>query len=153
MKRNNYQTPQVPFHALLYLNRVADYLVKERNLFQKIAVSDIDESDQAVYFRANDSPATRAGIAAFPRMISHNREHSNYPLLRNILADLEEWDVPALVLFSDHDTVFSIEQGKRLANRMNNARFELIAGAQHFLQYERLDEVASAIDTFLREGR
>lgn len=143
----------VPFHVLLRMNRVASYLMKERNLFQRIAVSDMDESDQAVYFRANDSPETRAGIAAFPYMIPYTREHSNYSQLRDILSELKEWNVPALVLFSDGDTIFSVEQGKQLARRMQNAQFELIADAGHFLQYERPDEVASAIDDFLQEDR
>lgn len=142
---------RIPFHVLLRVDRLADYLMKERNLFQKIAVSDMAESDQGVYLRANDSPATRAGIAAFPRMIPHNREHPNYSLLRTILTELKSWDIPALVLFSDGDNIFSVEQGKQLTERIQNARFELVAGAGHFLQYERPDKVASAIDDFLRE--
>lgn len=141
---------RVPFHVLLRVDRLADYLVKERNLFQKIAVSDMDKSDQGVYFRANDSPATRAGIAAFPRMIPHNREHPNYSRLRTLLTELKSWDIPALVLFSDGDNIFSVEEGKQLTKRIQNARFELVAGAGHFLQYERPDNVASAIDDFLR---
>lgn len=104
----------LPFHALLRMDRVADPLVKERNLFQRIGVSDMEEADQQVYLEANDSPETRAGIAAFPRMIPYDRDHPNYPLLDDILADLETWDIPALLLFSDGDTVFSPEQGERL---------------------------------------
>lgn len=141
------------FHVLLGTKRVADYLIKERNLFQRIAVSDMDESDQAVYFRANDEPATRAGIAAFPRMVPTSREHPDYPRLRSILTDLETWDVPALVLFSDRDTFFSAERGEQLADRMRDARFELVSGAGHFLQYEHPGDVATAIDAFLREER
>ncbi len=141
----------LPFHTLLRMKRLADYLLKELNLFQKMGVGVMDEADQAVYFRSNHSAATRAGIAAFPRMIPHRREHPNYPLLHDILAEVERWDIPALVLFSDRDSVFSAEQGERLAKRMKNAQFRSVVGAKHFLQYERPDEVASAIDNFLRE--
>lgn len=143
----------LPFHAFLRMNRIGGYLMKERNLFQRIAVWDMDKSDQAVYFRANDSPATRAGIAAFPSMIPYNREHSNYSKLRDILSSLEAWDIPALVLFSDGDTIFSVEQGKELARRMDDAEFELVSDAGHFLQYDRPGAVASAIDDFLRDQR
>ena len=141
----------LPFHVLLRLRPVADYLMKELNLFQKMGVAIMDEADQAVYFRANHSAATRAGIAAFPRMIPYHAGHHNYPLLRDILVAVERWDIPALVLFSDRDSVFSAGQGKRLANRMIDARFSLVAGAHHFLQYERTPEVASAIGSFLQE--
>lgn len=142
----------LPFHALLRLKRLADYLVKDRNLFQKMGVASMEEADQDIYFRANHNAATRAGIAAFPRMIPYRREHRYYPLLRDILAEVEDWNIPALVLFSDRGSVFSAGQGERLANRMENARFRLVAGAHHFLQYERAPEVAAAIDNFLQEG-
>jgi haloalkane dehalogenase len=141
----------LPFHVLLRLKRLADYLVKERNLFQKMGVASMDEADQAVYLQANHSAATRAGIAAFPRMIPYHRKHPNYPLLRDILSRVEAWDIPALVLFSDQGSVFSAGQGRRLAKRMKNAQFGLVAGARHFLQYEQASEVAAAIDDFLRE--
>lgn len=58
-----------PFHALLGVERVADYLMRERNLFQRSALPGMDAADRAVYFRANDDPATRAGIGAFPSMV------------------------------------------------------------------------------------
>jgi len=143
----------VPFHVLLRTKRVSNYLIKERNLFQKVAVSDMDESDQAVYFRANDKPANRAGIAAFPYMIPHTQDHHTYPLLRTILSELKDWSISTLVLFSDGDNIFSVEQGKRLANQMQNAQFRLIPGAGHFLQYEKPDAVAASVDEFLRGNR
>lgn len=139
----------VPFHVLLRMQWLADYLVKDLNLFQKIAVSDMAQSDQNVYLQANDSPAARAGIAAFPTMIPYNRKHPNYPLLQSILTDLETWDLPALVLFSDRDNIFSAEQGKELATRMQNATFQMIDGAGHYLQYEQPRTIARAIRTFL----
>lgn len=143
----------LPFRVALHLGTVADYLMKERNLFQRLAVAGMDESDRAVYLRANDEPANRAGIAAFPRMIPHERGHPEYPRLRTILADLEEWDVPALVLFSDGDTFFSAERGEQLAARMRDAQFESVSDAGLFVQYEKPDEVAAAIDAFLRGER
>jgi haloalkane dehalogenase len=140
----------LPFHILLRWQRLYAYLVKERNLFQRLGVRIMEPQDQAVYFRANHSPATRAGIAAFPRMIPYKKTHANYPILKEILAGLLAWDIPALVIFSDRDSVFTAEQGMRFAGKLRNGRFVLMPGAKHFLQYQRPAEVAAAIKTFLR---
>ena len=139
----------LPFHILLRTKRLFAYLVKERNLFQKLGVAIMEPKDQAVYFRANHSPATRAGIAAFPRMLPYKRSHENYPILKEILSALKAWDIPSLVIFSDRDSVFTAAQGQRFAGQMRNGRFVLIPGAKHFLQYERPSAVAKEIRTFL----
>lgn len=139
----------LPFHILLRLRRFFAYLVKERNLFQKLGVAIMDPADQAVYFRANHSPATRAGIAAFPRMIPYKRAHPNYRLLAEILAALKTWEIPALVIFSDKDSVFTAAQGQRFAGQLRDGRFVLMPGVKHFLQYQRPGEIAAEIRAFL----
>jgi haloalkane dehalogenase len=139
----------LPFHVLLRIKRLFAYLVKDRNLFQQLGVAIMDPEDQAVYFRANHSPATRAGIAAFPRMIPFRQSHANFPILREILAALKRWDIPSLVIFSDKDSVFTAAQGKRFAGQLRNGRFVLVPGAKHFLQYQRPAAVAEKIRTFL----
>lgn len=138
------------FHGLLRMRRLFAYLVKERNLFQKMGIASMEPQDQAVYLRANHSAATRAAIAAFPRMIPHNRSHPNYPILQEILRQLEAWEIPALVMFSDRDSVFTAEQGEHLAQRLVNGRFQRISGPKHFLQYERPSELAASIREFLQ---
>lgn len=139
----------LPFHLLLRMPRLFAYLVKERNSFQKLGVAIMDTKDQVVYFNANHSPDSRAGIAAFPRMIPYKRSHQNYPILRDILAALQEWDIPSLVIFSDKDSVFTIEQGQRFADQLRNGRFVPVRGAKHFLQYERPDSIADEIRAFV----
>ncbi|MCA9951561.1 MAG: alpha/beta fold hydrolase [Anaerolineales bacterium] len=140
----------LPFHVLLRMRRLFAYLVKERNLFQKLGVAIMEPADQELYFRANHNAAARAAIAAFPRLIPHNNRHPSYPVLKQILKKLESWEIPALVLFSDHDSVFTVDQGERFARRLVNGRFQLIAGPKHFLQYERPAEIAAAIRSFLQ---
>ncbi|MFN2137678.1 MAG: alpha/beta fold hydrolase [Candidatus Promineifilaceae bacterium] len=140
---------QIPFYVLLRLNRLFAYLVRERNLFQRLGVAIMDPEDQAVYFRANHDWDSRAGIAAFPHMIPDSVHHPNYPILKEILARVEQWDIPSLVLFSDHDSVFSAEQGLKFARRMANARFERVDGPKHFLQYEQPQRVGRLIKEFL----
>ncbi len=139
----------LPFHILLRTRRLFSYLVRDRGLFQRLGVAIMDPRDQAVYARANHDWATRAGIAAFPRLIPYNKKHPNYPILKELLSKLESWDIPALVLFSDHDSVFTAEQGQRFAKRMANAHYELIAGPKHFLQYEQPDRIGRLIREFL----
>lgn len=140
----------LPFHLLLRMRRLFSYLVKECNLFQKMGVAIMELADQEVYFRANHNAATRAAIAAFPRLIPYNSSHPNYPILKQTLTQLESWDIPALVLFSDHDSVFTAAQGQRFARRLVNGRFCLIPGPKHFLQYERPDELNVLIRDFLQ---
>ncbi len=139
----------LPFRFFLHAGRLFDYLVQQHNLFQKMGVGTMAEVDTAVYFRANHTPETRAGIAAFPRMIPYKKSHPNVPVLRRILHELEGWDIPALVLFSDHDSVFSAEQGHRFARRLPQATFQLISGPKHFLQYEAPERVAKEILGFI----
>jgi pimeloyl-ACP methyl ester carboxylesterase len=141
----------LPFHILLRTRRLFSYLVRDQGLFQRLGVAIMDSHDQAVYARANHDWATRAGIAAFPHMIPNNPGHPNYPILKEILSKLESWDIPALVLFSNYDSVFTAEQGERFAKRMVNARFELIDGPKHFLQYEQPDLIGRLIRDFLEE--
>ncbi len=143
----------LPFQIFLRARRLAAYLVRERGLFQRLGLANMAAEDRAVYARANHDWATRAGIAAFPRMIPHNRRHPNFPVLREILSRVASWDIPALVLFSDHDSVFSAGQGERFARRMVNARFRLILGPKHFLHYERPDLISALIREFLAPDR
>lgn len=139
----------LPFHFFLRAGWLFDYLVRQHNLFQKLGVKVMDKGDQQVFLGANYSPETRAGIAAFPRMIPYNKTHPNYPLLRDILQALITWDIPALVMFSDHDSVFTAVQGQQFAQQLKQGRFELITGPKHFLQYQAPDRIAQAILAFL----
>lgn len=139
----------LPFHFFLRAGWLFDYLVRQHNLFQKLGVKVMDKGDQQVFLGANHSPETRAGIAAFPRMIPTRMAHPNYPLLRDILQALTTWDIPALVMFSDHDSVFTAVQGQQFAQRLKQGRFELIAGPKHFLQYQAPDPIGQAILAFL----
>lgn len=140
---------KLPFHFFLRARRLFTYLVRERNMFQKMGVAVMDEKDRQVFFRANHSSETRAAIAAFPRMIPYHVEHPNFDLLNEILNELIQWDIPALVLFSDHDSVFSAAQGKRFAAKLKQAQFKEIRGPKHFLQYQAADRMAAEMTAFL----
>lgn len=66
------------------------------------------------------------------------------------------WSVPheTLILWGDHDPLFPVEIGRRLAEAMGDrARFELIQDAAHAPNLERPDSFNRALLHFLREGQ
>lgn len=54
--------------------------------------------------------------------------------------------VPTFVAWGDRDPFFSVEQGRRTANAIRGARFELLQGAGHFLPEERPEAVVALIE-------
>ena len=83
--------------------------------------------------------ASRAGIAAFPKMIPGRDGQPNGDYISEIDATLQEWDVPVLVMFSDRDIAFKVEDGERIAGMVPNGRFHLVRNAGHYLQEDAGD--------------
>jgi pimeloyl-ACP methyl ester carboxylesterase len=140
---------KIPFHILRRSERLTNLFIKRLGLFQRMGIGIMEPQDQAIYLRANHNAATRAGIAAFPKMIPFSPDHPTFPLMGDILDDVTGWEIPVLVLFSDHDSVFAAEDGKRFAAKLKNARYKTIQGPKHFLQYEKPQEIAAEISEFL----
>ena len=57
---------------------------------------------------------------------------------------------PALVAWSADDAFFPLEDGRRLAETLPEARFELIEGARTFSMIDQPDTLAGLIDSFAR---
>ena len=57
---------------------------------------------------------------------------------------------PVLILWGEYDTVVPIADGRRLAELLPSARFEMIARSWHRPHVERPAETAAAISAFLR---
>jgi haloalkane dehalogenase len=69
-----------------------------------------------------------------------------------IRAALEQWDAPALVLFSDSDPIFSTLAAEHMASRIPGAGpAEIVRGAGHFLQEEKGEEIGERIVRFMTE--
>jgi pimeloyl-ACP methyl ester carboxylesterase len=64
-------------------------------------------------------------------------------------ARLETFTKPALVAWSDEDAFFPVEDGRRLADVLPNARFELIERARTFSMIDQPDSLAELIERFL----
>jgi len=58
--------------------------------------------------------------------------------------------VPTLVVWGEKDGIVGPGYGEKLCLSLPDARFELIRQAGHYPQIERPDEVADAVERFVR---
>jgi pimeloyl-ACP methyl ester carboxylesterase len=63
---------------------------------------------------------------------------------------LHRISAPTLVLWGEHDRLVPRQHGERYAERIPNARLEIIAGSGHAVMMEKPKEAIDAIERFLR---
>jgi len=96
---------------------------------------------------------SKAGVLAFPELVPTEPEHPNTRPLLRVRAELERWEKPALVLFSDSDPIFTPAVAERLAELIPGAlEPELVTNAGHFLQEDAGPEVGARIARFVASG-
>jgi haloalkane dehalogenase len=99
------------------------------------------------------TPESKAGVLAFPEQVPTESDHPNAAKMLEVRAALEQWERPALVLFSDSDPIFSTAAAERMASRIPGAGpAETVVGAGHFLQEEKGEEIGERIARFLAES-
>lgn len=136
---------------------LGSFLSRRIDLFRKMAFSKIfikrglHSLVKEQYKMPHPAAADRAGIAAFPKMIPSKPDHENYEYLLEIGETLKSWDIPVLVMFSDKDVAFEVEEGRRIAESAPNGRFYLVENAGHFLQEDAGEELAERMITFLKD--
>jgi pimeloyl-ACP methyl ester carboxylesterase len=69
----------------------------------------------------------------------------------DVVARLHELRMPTLVIHGTADNVVDARNAELLAERIPNARLELVEGAGHLLFWEHADRVSALIEDFLRE--
>ena len=111
----------------------------------------LDPRAMAEYKMPHLGSKSRAGLAAFPKMIPTDPSHANFQYLMEIEQTLQQWNIPVLVIVSDHDLAFKAGEGKRIADMVPNGRFKLVPGAGHYLQEDAGEEIAEDMIAFLRE--
>jgi haloalkane dehalogenase len=117
-------------------------------------VSDLAEDVVEAYNAPFPAPESKAGVLAFPELVPTEMEHPSAAKMLEVVAALERWDRPALVLFSDSDPVFPPRAAERMAALIPGAGpAEIVTGAGHFLQEERGEEIAAKIVRFLAGSR
>jgi len=119
-------------------------------LVQVACVSRLD--DDAI--RGYDAPfpvaEAKAGALAFPELVPTEPDHPSAAAMLELRDALSRWEKPALVLFSDSDRVFSPAHAELMAAHIPGALpAEIVAGAGHFLQQDRGEEIAERIARFV----
>ena len=136
----------------------SSFLVRRLDLFRKIIFRrgwpfrrPLEAGVMEQYKMPHPTAASRAGIAAFPKMIPGNDRHPNAAYISQIDSVLRNWDVPVLVMFSDGDIAFKPTEGQRIADMVPNGRFQVIQNAGHYLREDAGEEIAQHMVTFLKD--
>ena len=105
---------------------------------------------RAAYDAPFPTPESKAGPLAFPEQVPTEPEHPNTEPMNRVRDALHEWRKPVLVVWGADDVVLPVRVAERFVETIPGATGpELIAGASHFLQEDRPDEVAAQIVAFL----
>jgi haloalkane dehalogenase len=119
-------------------------------VIQGATSTDLPEDVIAAYEAPFPNEGSKAGAAAFPLLVPLTAEDAGATTMAEVADALTRWEKPTLVAFSDSDPVFPQRAGERLAERIPGAvDFVPIAGASHFLQEDKGEEIATAILGFL----
>ena len=108
---------------------------------------------RAVYDAQFPTPESKAGALAFPELVPTEPDHPNTAPMNRVRDALREWHKPALVAWGAEDTVLPAAIAEAFVELIPGARGPmLIAGAGHFLQEDRPEEVAEAIRGLIAGG-
>ena len=136
----------------------SSFLIRNLEVFRKIPFRHdwpfrrpVEASVLEQYRMPHPHAASRAGIAAFPKMIPGNSRHPKADYIFKIDTFLQTWNVPVLVMFSDGDIAFKIAEGQRIADMVPNGRFQVIQNAGHYLREDAGEEIAQHMVTFLKD--
>jgi haloalkane dehalogenase len=134
-----------------FMRRVGTDLVPGQ-LIRISGVTELADDVVEAYNAPFPTPESKAGVLAFPELVPTERDHPNAAKMLEVRAELERWEKPALVLFSDSDPIFTPAAAERMASWIPGAGpAEIVAGAGHFLQEEKGEEIADRIVRFLEE--
>jgi haloalkane dehalogenase len=93
---------------------------------------------------------SKAGVAQFPLLVPTSEDAPGVAEMNAARERLASWDKPALVCFSDSDPIFPPKAGQRFVDLIPGAReLRVIEGAAHFLQEDKGEEIAAAINELI----
>ena len=135
-----------------FVRRVGTDLVPGQ-LVRISCVTELPDDVVAAYDAPFPVAESKAGVLAFPELVPTEVDHPSAARMLEVREALSRWEKPALVLFSDSDPIFTPEAAERMSARIPGAGpAELVAGAGHFLQEEKGEEIAELIVRFLAEA-
>ena len=113
----------------------------------------VDPQAMQNYLMPHDTPAKRAALAAFAKLIPNCADHFNASYIDQIRSELAHWDIPVLVVWPDGDMAWKPDEGERIADMVPNGQFYLVKNAGHYLQEDAGEEVARTVIDFLCQRR
>jgi haloalkane dehalogenase len=116
-------------------------------------VTELPDDVVAAYDAPFPTPESKTGPLMFPELVATEVDHPSAAKMLEVREALTRWEKPTLVLFSDSDPIFSPRAGERLAGRIPGAEpAQTVAGAGHFLQEDKGEELGERIARWLRSG-
>jgi haloalkane dehalogenase len=117
-------------------------------------VTELPDDVVAAYDAPFPTPESKTGPLMFPELVPTELDHASAAKMLEVREALTRWKKPTLVLFSDSDPIFSPRHGERMAERIPGAEpAETIAGAGHFLQEDKGEELGERIARWLTSRR
>ena len=105
---------------------------------------------RAAYDAFFPTAESKAGALAFPELVPAEPEHPNTEPMNRVRDALRGFDRPALVVWGAEDIVLPPAVAETFVRLLPDVEGPvLIEGASHFLQEDKPDEVAAAINAFL----
>jgi haloalkane dehalogenase len=134
-----------------FVRRVGTEL-RPGQLVQITCVTDLADDVVAGYEAPHPTPESKTGLVMFPELVPTEPDHASAPRMTRVREALMRWEKPALVIFSDADPIFSPRVGERFAELIPGAELgEPLAGAGHFLQEDKGEELGERIARWLSE--
>jgi haloalkane dehalogenase len=132
-----------------FVRRVATDL-RAGQLVRVTCVTELPDEVVAAYDAPFPTPESKTGPLMFPELVPTESDHPSAAKMLEVRDALTRWERPTLVLFSDSDPIFSPRHAERLAERIPGAEpAETIAGAGHFLQEDKGEELGERIARWL----
>ena len=118
-------------------------------LVRRGCLTDPGDAVAAAYDAPFPTPGSKAGARAFPLMLPTSPEMPGADAGRRVLEALRADERPTLMLWGDSDPVLPPETGQRFAAAIGADEPEIVAGASHFLQEDRGEEIGRRIAAWL----
>jgi haloalkane dehalogenase len=119
-------------------------------IIQSATVTDVPQEIVEAYEAPWPTAESKAGVAQFPLLVPISEEDPGVAEMATVREQLSGWEKPALVCFSDSDPIFPPKAGQRFVDLIPGAQeLRVIEGGAHFLQEDRGESIAAAIDEFM----
>jgi haloalkane dehalogenase len=116
-------------------------------IIQGATTRELDDETLRAYEAPWPARESKAGVAAFPLLVPLRADDPNAAAMLRVMDELRQWDVPALVCWSDSDPVFPPAAGRAMARLLPGAHGDVVEvkDASHMLQEDKGEEIAERI--------